>query len=240
MKLKILSSNSDGNSYLLVAENGETLGVECGVNFNDIKKALNFDLSNLNLIVSHSHGDHSKGIKEAINNGVEVYSSPECFNEIGVKSHRANPIQDGKLYQIGNFRILPFDVVHDVRCFGFVIQHEEMGVTMFVTDTMYVPNRIKGLNNVIIEANYCEDIIEEKTDKQFLVDRVKKSHLSIQNCIKCLQANDLSNVNNIVLIHLSNTNSDAVRFKKDVETATGKRVTIADKGVEIDFNKSPF
>jgi hypothetical protein len=39
---------------------------------------------------------------------------------------------------------------------------------------------------------------------------------------------------------LSDGNSDEARFKKEVEDLTGKTVTVADRGVSIDFNKNPF
>jgi hypothetical protein len=47
-------------------------------------------------------------------------------------------------------------------------------------------------------------------------------------------------VNNIVIIHLSNTNSDADRFKKEISDLTGKTITIADAGMTIQFDKFPI
>ena len=64
--------------------------------------------------------------------------------------------------------------------------------------------------------------------------------MSYDTCEEVLQANDLSKVNNIVLIHLSPGNSNAIAFKQGIKCLTGKNVHIADKGVVIDFNKSPF
>jgi hypothetical protein len=64
--------------------------------------------------------------------------------------------------------------------------------------------------------------------------------MSLDTCIKTLKANDLSLVNNIVLIHLSDSNSNEIEFKKEVKQATGKTVTVANNGISIDFNKTPF
>lgn len=55
-----------------------------------------------------------------------------------------------------------------------------------------------------------------------------------------MKANDLSSVRNICLLHLSDRNSDAERFKKEFEEFTSKNVVIADKDVEIDLNLFPF
>jgi hypothetical protein len=40
-----------------------------------------------------------------------------------------------------------------------------------------------------------------------------------------------------VLIHLSDSNSNAEGFKQEITELTGKRVTIAEPGTDIDFNK---
>jgi len=55
-----------------------------------------------------------------------------------------------------------------------------------------------------------------------------------------LSANDLSQVNNIVLIHLSDSNSDEIQFQNEVSELTGKNVTVASNGMTINFNKTPF
>ena len=55
-RLITVGSGSSGNSYILECEN-ETLLLELGVGWNEIKKALNFDLSKVvGVCVSHSHG----------------------------------------------------------------------------------------------------------------------------------------------------------------------------------------
>jgi len=43
-----------------------------------------------------------------------------------------------------------------------------------------------------------------------------------------------------VLIHLSDGNSDEEMFKREVEDATGKTVTVASNGLVMDLNKTPF
>ena len=64
--------------------------------------------------------------------------------------------------------------------------------------------------------------------------------MSYDTCKETLLANDLSIVNNIVLIHLSDNNSDAEMFRKGIEEATGKTTFVAKKELKIEFNKTPF
>lgn len=55
MKLKVLGSSSKGNSYILEAEN-EALILEAGINFNEVKKALDFNISKIRgVCISHEH-----------------------------------------------------------------------------------------------------------------------------------------------------------------------------------------
>ena len=71
--------------------------------------------------------------------------------------------------------------------------------------------------------------------------RTMKSHCSFDTCREILLANDLSAVNHIVLIHLSDGNSNAKEFKQGINAATGKTTHIAESGMTIsNFNKSPF
>lgn len=245
MQLKILSTGSIGNCYILENEK-EALIIELGLNFSKIKEALNFDLSKVvGAIVSHCHGDHAKGMKQALDNGIECYSSQGTFQSLNINHHNAKIIKSKQAFQIGNFKILPFDVHHDVNDpLGFLIDHEETGRCLFVTDTTYIDYTFPNLNNIIIEANYCEDIIKEKLGStwqgEFLKNRILKSHMSLNTCKDTLLANDLSQVQKIVLIHLSDSNSDERKFKKVIEEATGKIVHVANNNQILEFNKNPF
>jgi len=244
MRLNIINSNSDGNCYLFTDNNGETLIVGCGVRFERIKQALNFDLNKVvGCLVTHEHGDHCKGVKDLVNYGIDVYASAGTIKGFKFQSHRFNYIVKNKKFSVGPFDIIGFDVHHDViEPLGFLIRHNEMGTTLFLTDTIYCDYRFPGLTNVLIEANYSQDIIDRQlAENQFLRNRVLKSHMSVETAIKTLKANDLTKVNNIVLIHLSDRNSDAKVFKKRIEDATLKTVTIATAGLVLEnFNIYPF
>lgn len=244
MQLHVLNSNSDGNCYIFTDDQGFSLIVECGVKFDHIKKALDYDFKNVvGVIVTHEHGDHCKGVKDALKYGLDVYATNGTIVGINCPSHNLNPISINNLFSLGPYKVFAFKTHHNTRepC-GFLIEHPEMGITLFLTDTTYCDFKFPGLNNILIECNYSETIIDKTlSDKKFLRDRVINDHMSVETAIKTLKANDLSQVNNIVLIHLSDRNSDASMFKKMIEKATGKTVTIAMTGLKIfNFNKTPF
>ncbi|URM37186.1 MBL fold metallo-hydrolase [Flavobacterium anhuiense] len=247
MKLKVISTGSIGNAYIL-ANGNEALLLECGVNIMDVKKALDFDFSKVvGCLVTHEHNDHAKSINDIMKLGIDVYASKGTFAKTGlsVKSHKQNEIVSRQNFKIGNFKIMAFDVQHDAaEPLGFLIDHPESGKVLFLTDTNYCKYTFPGLNNIIIEANFSKEIIDKKfgadSGKEFLRNRILRSHFSLENCKDMLKANDLSDVNNIVLIHLSDSNSNEKQFVKEVYEQTRKTVTAAVKGLELDFNKTPF
>lgn len=245
MKLKVINSGSVGNCYLLISDTS-TLILECGVSFKEVKIALNFDLTKVcGAIITHEHLDHCKAVKDVVEAGINVYASPGTIGELKVKSHRLKPIEPNKPFMLNEFRVMPFDVKHDCKQpYGYMIHHPECGNLLFITDSYYVKYTFPNLNNILVEANYSEEVINERmwagSTKGFVRDRVIQSHMSLKTCMDLLRANDLKAVNNIVLIHLSDTNSDAGVFKKEITNLTGKNVHVAVKGMVLNLSKTPF
>jgi phosphoribosyl 1,2-cyclic phosphodiesterase len=245
MTLEIIGTGSSGNCYLFKPEIGKSLIIDCGVNFKKVKEAINFDINSIcGVLQTHSHGDHSKFTNDFLNAGIDVYMSSQNQKEIKIISNRIKIIESKKTFWVGGFKVMPFDLKHDVYCLGYVIEHSESGKFCVITDTNYCEYTFKGLNNIIIEANYSKEIIDRKfgaeSGLEFLRNRILKSHFSLANCKDMLSANDLTKVNNIVLIHLSDSNSDEKQFQKEVAELTGKNVTVASNGMKINFNKTPF
>lgn len=244
MTLKVIATGSKGNCYLLENEH-EALMIECGIKLEEIKRSLNFNFKKLvGCLVTHEHMDHAKGIDGLLSLGINVYATAGTLK--GRNSNRAKIMEKEVTYHIGGYRVIAFKVEHDAADpVGFLLHHSECGKVLFLTDTVFCPFTFKNLNNIIVEANYSKEIIDRKMNEgvspQFLRNRILQSHMSLETCIDVvLKPNDLSRVNNIVLIHLSDSNSDEALFQKRVQEATGKTVTVAENGLEIEFNLTPF
>lgn len=241
MKLIVLGSSSAGNCYLLRDSEGNSLILEAGVRIKEIKKALDFDISQVQgCLISHRHGDHIKYAKELMDAGIDIYTGDD--NDL--TGHRYIPIKEKEQRNIGPFKVRSFPLIHDVQTFGYLIDHEESGKTCFITDTKYCKYTFPGLNNIIIEANYCQEIMTERflngTLNAVVRARTMESHMSFQKTLEFLSCNDLSQVNNIVLIHLSGGNADPDRFLNKTIEHTGKNVHIAKRGAEIELTKTPL
>lgn len=245
MDLIVLGSSSAGNGYVLT--NGkESLIIEAGEPLLKAKKALQFNLKTVQgLIFTHEHGDHSKYVLQYAEAGINCYSSEGTISALKSSSHRYKTLKINEFNQIGSFKVYVFPTVHDAKQpVGFVIHHEETGWTLFLTDTHFSKQVFSGLSNIIVEANYCEKIVAQRVQSfnlpLFLANRVFSSHLEINTTIEFLKATDLKQVNNIVLIHLSDKNSDAAEFQKRVSSEVGKKTFVASAGDIINFNKLVF
>ena len=246
MKLTVLNSNSAGNCYIL--SNGkETLIIELGVNFKRVTEALNHDLSSVvGAVVSHCHGDHFSEVPKALRYGIPVVMSLGTGNKGGY-SHNEKPT-DGALFikkekpvKLGNFDILSFDLNHNcAEPIGFLIRHPDMGTMAFITDTFYVSQSFSGLNHILVECNYSEEILLANKIEDFRNDSTIMAHMSLKTCMNFLENQDLSRVRNIMLIHLSDRNSNAAQFQAKITAQTGKKVTIAEPGVVLDLSNDPF
>jgi phosphoribosyl 1,2-cyclic phosphodiesterase len=241
MKLYVLGSSSSGNGYLLYQE-GEALVIEAGVHLRELKKALDFNISYINgCIVSHGHKDHSGFISAYLGEGINVLAPADAFTK---KHHRRLIVEPGKGYKLGRFKVIPFDLVHDVSCFGYLIEHPDCGRVLFLTDTYLCEYKFPGLNHILIEANYADDILEENIfsgiEHPAMRDRLLTSHLELKTTKAILQANDLSSVRSIILIHLSDRNSDQARFVQEIKALTGIPVYAASKGLELSLATYSF
>lgn len=245
MELVILGSNSFGNCYVLQTVS-EALIIEAGVKPSEVKKAVRWQLRKVvGAVVTHEHDDHAGYVRELVAAGITVLAPDEVFKSHGISGRPfTKPITLGKGYKMGNFLIQPVPVKHDVPCVGYIIQHPDMGKLLFITDTITFDYTVPGLNVVMIEANYADDIVNERIANgdmpEIMRPRLLASHMEIEQTKAILSENDLSDVDNIILIHLSDGNSDEQRFVREVAELTGKHVVAADKGMTIDVSLNPY
>jgi phosphoribosyl 1,2-cyclic phosphodiesterase len=232
MTLKVLSSESAGNCYLIESDS-QCLIIEAGIRLQELKKALNYDMSKIiGCLVTHAHGDHCKYADDYLKAGIDIYSSKETIAATNLSGHRLFPLGPQPV-QLGQFTIKCFAVPHGVPTLGFLIKHPLAGSILFVTDAACIPHKFNNLNHILIEANYEDSILTN--------DRAVGHHMSLDTCLGFLRANDIRQVRNIVLLHLSSGNSDSKMFAKSVQSiAPNASVCIADKGLEVYLSKHPF
>ena len=243
-----MGSSSHGNCYLLQTPTG-TLIIDAGVPFKEIQKALDFDLSRVRgCLVTHEHRDHSKAIKDVMKAGIDCYMGKGTIEALKISHHRAWIVQSswpGYQFDLGDFTILPVEAQHDVPCLAFLIVYNPTGEKLlYATDTYYLKNRFQGLNFLLIECNYCKETLNANVEAGLipltLKNRLIESHFSLDNLKEFFKANDLKAVKKIVLIHLSDGNSNAAQMISEIHDLTKKDTVIAEAGKVIELEMCPF
>ncbi|WP_411955122.1 MBL fold metallo-hydrolase [Alkalibacillus sp. S2W] len=230
--IQVVGSSSKGNAYLIT--DGRTpILLECGVKFKDIQRAIGFKTSDLaGCLITHEHNDHCAALKDVTKAGIDCYMSPGTAEAINHNHHRVKTVKSKQAFTVGTWTILPFDVQHDVsEPLGFLLANQDGNKLLFATDTYYIKYKFKGLTHVLVECNYSLDILNDNiaTERvpKLMKKRLLRSHFSLENVKGFLKANDLSKVQTIYLLHLSDNNSDEQRFKEEVQALTGKPVYVA-------------
>lgn len=240
MKLKCLGSSSAGNCYILEYDK-EALIIEAGIPLKEVKKALNFNISKIvGVIVSHAHKDHSGYISDYMKAGIEGYTSDETQEYLEISTGEyTRSLMPNKAYKIGNFTVQAFELIHDVHCLGFYIKHEEIGKLLFITDTELVIQNFKSLNvnHILIEANYSNETID-KTKPNY--EHVLTGHMELETTLNFLEKNKTPNLENAVLIHLSESNSNSDMFLNRAKEVVSCNCFIANKGLEVELKLVPF
>lgn len=228
MDIKIIASGSSGNAYL-IGDGKTRLLLDAGIPFKRIQIGCGFRTSTIDAcLVTHRHGDHAMAIPKLLQRGITVYSNADVA-ELHKGVRALAPLQE---HTIGTFRILPFEAEHDVPCYGYQATSVETGEKLvYITDSAYVRYTFTDLTHIMIEANYAQEIIIDNAKHEriplYLAERVIQTHMSIETLLDLLQANDMSKVRQIYLLHLSDNNSDAAAFRRQVQQETGAEVYIA-------------
>lgn len=243
MKLKIISTGSKGNCYVLQEDDGHSVILDAGVSFPEIIEAIGFNTNKLDFaLVTHEHMDHLKSAPALINAGIDVYMSQGTMDVHRVK---ARPCTHNVSFSAAGWKIVPFSVQHDcAEPLGFLLANGTGHKILYATDTYYLKFKFRGLTHIIIECNYCADILIQNIDAGKLPasmkSRLMHSHMSLDFCIQFLKSIDLSACRKIILVHLSDGNSNAARMVEEITKATGIDTVAAEDGMIIDFDLFEF
>lgn len=228
MEIKVIASSSSGNAYLVKEGDTEIL-IECGIQFKKLQQALDFRVSSMaGCLVSHSHKDHSRSVPDLLKVGCPVYMTSETGSELGIPLSRHYMMVPGLWSKVGEFLAMPLEMKHDVPCVGFHIVAPSGESLLFATDTAEILHRPERVDYLMLECNYDTALLA--ADESCIVkERIMATHMSLDGLIRYLQKADYQNVKEIIIMHLSSAHSDEAMFKRRIEEAIGRPVTVAQK-----------
>lgn len=232
MEIKVLASGSSGNATY-VSDGVTALLLDCGISYRELQKGTDFGLSKLSgVLVTHYHQDHSKAVKDLAKHGIDIYSGVGTFEALKIQGHRYKPVKSLKSFSVGTFDVTPFNVIHDApEPLGFLAESvETREKLLYFSDTAFVRYTFDGLTHIIAECNHGEYELRRSVSEGIitpeLAKRITRNHISVERLERMLKANDLSRLQEVHLIHLSDNNSDEGRFKNVIQRVVGVPVYV--------------
>jgi phosphoribosyl 1,2-cyclic phosphodiesterase len=215
-----LGSGSQGNATLVEVDSTRLL-VDAGLSARALERrlgAVGVEPGDLDaVLLSHEHSDHARGAERfSKRHGVPVVCDHGTLEAMDVsRAHLADwqPLEPGRLLEIGGARIDAFPVPHDaVRPVGFAIEGRGTRVAI-VTDlghaTTLVLERLRGCDLLMIEANHDDRMLRDGPYPWQLKQRVggRLGHLSNDEAAAVLRRVAGDSLRAVVLAHLSKHNN---------------------------------
>lgn len=244
MEYGCIATGSSGNCHYLKDRNGKILLLDLGTDEMSIKKAIDFQISNVVVaLVTHSHNDHSACLNRFKKMGIETFTPYDGEN--------GYPMTFVKKF--GDFVVTAF-ILNDgagtfthtngdgSQCpiYGYLIRHREMGSMIYVTDTEYVRWNFKNtkVNHFLIGVDYDESVVD-RTKANFA--HVVEGHMNIDTAKEFVKSNYTSNTRNIIMCHLSQ-DVDRERFVSEIRKVVDEDVSVrtAYKSLTTQLKEYPF
>ena len=210
--LRTYGSSSKGNCYLLSSDT-TTIMLDCGVKNIESKLVAN----NINgIILTHRHGDHISGIRTLKDyyNG-KYYSHKEVLDILPVIKGQKVEIKKNEKFKIGDFEIMPFELHHDVTCYGYLIKDLISNTKLlYITDTGQIDYRFRDIDYFLIESNCDEDKL---TYEDFKEVRLYDTHLSKQQTLNFLKQNINHNTKKIMLCHIASDEENYLSHERYIK-----------------------
>ena len=209
MILRTIATGSTGNCHALISNSGEILLLDLGVSINEIKKGIDFKISDVcGAVVTHCHKDHSKSVTNFERMGIPLFT-PYISRE---------PMEIGKEFAIKAFDLTTADgrFTHtnsdgsECPCYGFLITHKEMGRLLYITDCEVIKWRFKEIDHILLGVNYDKEMVDRSNPAKN--NHVFRGHLEIGTACDFVKANYSERLQNVIMCHLSEGSSDTDSF----------------------------
>lgn len=221
-KLCTLASGSSGNSTYISAPGGDIL-IDAGIPYKNIVAALETaggDISKIKAVaVTHTHTDHTKGLKTLLKNtNIPVIASTETLETLAANNllpEGAETISaENKSTSVGDVSVTYFHTSHDAKgSGGYIITLSDGRRAAVCTDLGVVDNNVKnsllGCDTVLIESNHDIEMLKRGPYPAQLKLRIlsEKGHLSNNACAAELPELLKTGTTRIILGHLSMQNN---------------------------------
>lgn len=239
LRFALLASGSKGNAALIT--DGQTsILQDAGVSRKRLDERLRqlgvTPTSLSGILVTHEHRDHVYGLAQfAKHAGVPVYASLATAQALMLNGDvRVITFHPGDSLSFGNLRVQSYSVSHDaVDPVNYTYTSASGAKLGFATDlghpTKLTYARLAGSHALIVESNYCPDMLRRGPYPPFLKQRIcgRQGHLSNEAALNLLESLRHDTLQLVVLVHLSEHNNHPDLVRENVARVfTGSRVRI--------------
>lgn len=234
--LRVIGSGSTGNAYVLTAGDSRLI-LEAGINIDATLAALDYNLDGVcGVLVSHAHKDHAKYIPK-----YAEYFSVYSNSDVAEHYDDVKTLQPKKTYRIGDFQVVPLEVEHGVPNYAYMIFHVLTGWICFCTDAVSFPYKLKHpCITALIECNYVEAVVLKDALNGHETHSQVGMHMELSETIKAVERLKNPLMRNVILCHLSCSNSDrkiiTERFREELDIEP----KFATKGAIFNINELDF
>lgn len=120
--------------------------------------------------------------------------------------------------------------------YGFMIMHDKEHLKMlYVTDCQFIKYRFKGIDNLLIGIDYVDKYLENEGNEA-KKRHILSGHLELKTAAEFIKVTDREHtLNNIIVGHLSDSNSDTPTFEREIRKVTQCNIHFARKGKVINL-----
>lgn len=221
-KLCTLASGSSGNSTYISTTDGDIL-VDAGISYKALIAAINNaggDISKIRAVaVTHTHSDHTSGLKTLLKNTkIPLIASRETLETLSqdniISQDIKTIIADSGNVALGDINIDFFSTSHDVKgSGGYVITLPDGRRAAVCTDLGIVTDTVRqklcGCEVVLIESNHDIEMLRRGPYPAHLKLRIlsDEGHLSNHACAVELPNLLKGGTTRIILGHISRENN---------------------------------
>lgn len=225
LRFALLASGSKGNATLI--SDGETCILQdAGVSRKRLDERLHqLGVTPANIagiLITHEHTDHVRGLAQfARHAGVPVYATTATAQALDLNGDaRVITFHPGDILTFGNISVQSYSVSHDaVDPVNYTYMSAAGAKLGFATDLGHpcklTHARLAGSNALIVESNYCPDMLRRGPYPPFLQQRIRgrQGHLSNEDALSLLESLRHDKLRLAVLVHVSehNNHPDLVR-----------------------------
>ncbi len=220
IRFSLLGSGGRGNALLIASPSTKIL-IDSGLSFKGIRErmaALSESLVDLDAVfVTHEHNDHVGGLGVLARKlDVPVFMTPETYDHLPLsvgKIPRVELFEAGDDIAVDSLLVSSYSVPHDAADpVSFVVRWGEVKLGI-ACDLGHAPNlvktRLRGAHALILESNYCPDMLLRGSYPPQVQQRIRSRHGHLSNRdMNTLLASLLHDgLQLVVLAHISQENN---------------------------------